>query len=118
MNQFYKNMMVLAILLVVLLSLLTLWTGQRPEAKKDMPYSEFIQKLGQGGVGEVAIQGEKIEGKTSSDVIAAILRTDPPPLTVYPLTGLIRSLFFPFTMQKSRWRECRSGLFAPIAPQK
>jgi cell division protease FtsH len=65
-NQFYKNMMVLAILLVVLLSLLTLWTGQPREAKKDMPYSEFMQQLDQGKVVEVTLQGDQIEGKTSS----------------------------------------------------
>jgi cell division protease FtsH len=65
-NQFYKNMMVLAILLVVLLSLLTLWTGQRPEAKKDMQYSEFMLKLRQGMIQDVTIQGDRIEGKTTS----------------------------------------------------
>ncbi len=66
MNQFYKNMMVLAILLVVLLSLLTLWTGQRPEAKKDMQYSEFMQKLRQDMISDVTIQSDRIEGKTTS----------------------------------------------------
>ena len=66
MNQFYKNMMVLAILLVVLLSLLTLWTGQRPEAKKDLQYSEFMQKLEQNLISDLTMQGDLLEGKTTS----------------------------------------------------
>jgi cell division protease FtsH len=60
-NPFYKNMMTLAMAMLVLLAIVTFFrsTPAEPDA---LTYSEFLTHLRNGDVSEVRIQGEKIEG--------------------------------------------------------
>jgi len=62
-NQFYKNMMLLAIFLVVLLFAFSFLTGQRLE-QKEWAYSRFMRELEGGNIAELNIKGAHIEGKT------------------------------------------------------
>ncbi|MBF0170239.1 MAG: ATP-dependent zinc metalloprotease FtsH [Nitrospinae bacterium] len=74
MNQFYKN---LALWLVVGLVVIALYNmfNQSPAPGTDLPFTEFIDAVEGGQVGEVALQGERILGKYK----------DGKPFTVYAM---------------------------------
>jgi cell division protease FtsH len=60
-NQFYKNMMTLAMAMLVLLAIVTFFRST-PEPTNELTYSEFIEKLEKDGFVSVRIQGNEIEG--------------------------------------------------------
>jgi cell division protease FtsH len=60
-NPFYKNMMTLAMAMLVLLAIVTFFRST-PAEPNPLTYSEFMTHLRNGDVSEVRIQGEKIEG--------------------------------------------------------
>jgi cell division protease FtsH len=64
-NQFYKNMMTLAMGMLVLLAIFSFWSGAPTEAN-DLGYSEFMSQLRNGEIAEVTIQDQTIEGNTKS----------------------------------------------------
>ena len=61
MNQLYKNMMTLALGMLVLLAVFSFWSGA-PAQRDELGYSEFLTALDDGRVLEVEISGETIEG--------------------------------------------------------
>ena len=65
MNQFYKNMLTLAMGMLVLLAIFTFWSGA-PRESNDLDYSEFMTKLENGDIEEVRIQEQIIEGVARS----------------------------------------------------
>jgi len=65
-NQFYKQMVGFAVLILVLLSVFTFWNGQPTYETKDWGYSVLLDEVGQGRVKEVLIKGRKIEGETNA----------------------------------------------------
>lgn len=62
MNQFYKN---LALWLVILLVMILLYdmVANKKQDLKVLPYSEFVTAVSEGQVKEVVIQGPNVEGK-------------------------------------------------------
>ncbi|MCZ6569450.1 MAG: ATP-dependent zinc metalloprotease FtsH [Deltaproteobacteria bacterium] len=66
MNQFYKNMLTLAMGILVMLAIFSFWSGA-PKETNELDYSEFIYKLEAGEISEVRIQQDLIEGRTRSD---------------------------------------------------
>ncbi|MFQ5515791.1 MAG: ATP-dependent metallopeptidase FtsH/Yme1/Tma family protein, partial [Myxococcota bacterium] len=65
MNQFYKNMMTLAMGMLVLLAIFSFWSGA-PQESNDLDYSEFMARLEAGEISEVRIQEQTLEGTTKS----------------------------------------------------
>jgi cell division protease FtsH len=65
-NQFYKNMMTLAMGMLVLLAIFSFWSGS-PEESNELTYSQFMERLENGEIAEVRIQDQVIEGLTRSD---------------------------------------------------
>ena len=61
MNQLYKNMMTLALGMLVLLAIFSFWSGD-PAKRDELGYSEFLAALDEGRVLEVEISGERVEG--------------------------------------------------------
>ena len=66
MNQFYKNMMTLAMGMLVLLAIFSFWSST-PEESDEITYSQFMERLENGEIAEVRIQDQVIEGRTRSD---------------------------------------------------
>jgi cell division protease FtsH len=60
-NQFYKNMMTLAMAMLVLLAIVTFFRST-PEPTNELTYSEFIDKVEKDDFVSVRIQGNEIEG--------------------------------------------------------
>jgi len=60
-NQLYKNMMTLALGMLVLLAIFSFWSSD-PAQRDELGYSEFLAALDEGRVLEVEISGETIEG--------------------------------------------------------
>ena len=65
MSQFYKNMLTLAMGMLVLLAIFSFWSGN-PRERNDLDYSDFLVYLEQGEVAEVTIRGEILEGRFHS----------------------------------------------------
>ena len=65
MNPFYKNMMTLAMAMLVLLAIVTFFRST-PAEPDVLTYSDFMTKVRTGDVVNVRIQGEKIEGQLTS----------------------------------------------------
>jgi cell division protease FtsH len=61
-NQFYKNLMTLAMAMLVLLAIVTFFRST-PEPTNELSYSEFLARLEAGEVAAVRIQGSEIEGE-------------------------------------------------------
>ena len=66
MNPFYKNMMTLAMGILVLLAIFSFWSGT-PKQSDEVSYSEFMRQLENGEIAEVRIQDQVIEGRSRSD---------------------------------------------------
>ena len=66
MNNFTKNLSIWAVICVVMIVLFNLLNHQQPQQSK-LAYSEFLQKVTQGQVEAVKIQGQKIDGVTSDN---------------------------------------------------
>jgi cell division protease FtsH len=64
-NPFYKNMMTLAMAMLVLLAIVTFFRST-PAEPDVLTYSQFMTELRNGNVMDVRIQGEKVEGKLTS----------------------------------------------------
>jgi cell division protease FtsH len=60
-NPFYKNMMTVAMVLLLFLAVVTFWQSS-PQPEDELTYSQFLAHVDQGDVAEVRIQDEKIEG--------------------------------------------------------
>ena len=65
MNPFYKNMMTLAMAMLVLLAIVTFFRST-PAEPNALTYSQFMTELRNGNVMDVRIQGERIEGQLTS----------------------------------------------------
>jgi cell division protease FtsH len=65
-NQFYKNMMTLAMGMLVLLAIFSFWSGAPREDKLELDYSEFLAHVEQGDVERVRIQDQGIQGSMRS----------------------------------------------------
>jgi cell division protease FtsH len=65
-NQFYKNMMTLAMGMLILLAIFSFWSGT-PTESNELEYWEFMAQLENGDIAEVRIQDQVIEGTTKSD---------------------------------------------------
>jgi len=61
-NHLYKNLLTLAMAMFVLLAIFSLFGGT-PQEPDEIKYSEFLQRLEAGEVGEITVKGEHIEGK-------------------------------------------------------
>jgi len=48
-NQFYKNMMTLAICLIIVLSIFSFW-GNAPQEKRPIDYSRVLNMVAEGDV--------------------------------------------------------------------
>ena len=66
MNPFYKNMMTLAMGILVLLAIFSFWSGT-PKQNDELSYSEFMRQLENGEIAEVRIQDQVIEGRSRTD---------------------------------------------------
>ena len=66
MNPVYKNIMSLALVMLVLLAIFTFWSSETRELSEDLDYSEFLVAVREGQVAEVKIQGQDIEGTYQS----------------------------------------------------
>ncbi len=64
-NPFYKNMMTVAMVLLLFLAVVTFWQSS-PESEDELTYSQFLAHVDQGDVAEVRIEDEKIEGRFHS----------------------------------------------------
>ena len=64
-NPFYKNMMTIAMALLLFLAIVTFWQST-PEPQDKLDYSQFMAHVEQGDVAEVRIQGDRIEGRFHS----------------------------------------------------
>ncbi|MFQ5698629.1 MAG: ATP-dependent zinc metalloprotease FtsH [Myxococcota bacterium] len=65
MNPFYKNMMTLAMAMLVLLAVVTFFRSE-PQEPGELTYSEFLTHVRSGDVSDVRIQDQKIEGNLES----------------------------------------------------
>ena len=65
MNQLYRNMLTLAMAMLVLLAIVSIFRPT-PEPTDELTYSEFLAQLEGGKVAEVEIRGEDIEGSFQS----------------------------------------------------
>ncbi len=66
MNQFYKNMMTLAMGMLVLLAIFSFWSGAPRKDDRELDYSEFLVRVEQGDVERVRIKDQNIEGTMRS----------------------------------------------------
>jgi cell division protease FtsH len=66
-NQFYKNMMVIAILMVVVLLLLHMLSGPHEDNRADWPYNRFVEQLKSDAITKVTVTTDgdsvRIEGE-------------------------------------------------------
>ncbi|MBE0503126.1 MAG: ATP-dependent zinc metalloprotease FtsH [Desulfuromonadales bacterium] len=62
MNQFYKNLALWLVILLVMILLYDMVANKKQELKV-LPYSEFVVAVTEGQVKEVVIQGPNVEGK-------------------------------------------------------
>ena len=65
MSPFYKNMMTVAMALLLFLAIVTFWQSS-PEQRDKLDYSQFLAHVEQGDVAEVRLQGDRIEGRFHS----------------------------------------------------
>ena len=65
MNDMAKNLILWVIIAIVLMSVFNNFTAQR-SAGTNVPYSDFLEDVRTGNVSEVRIDGNTIEGVTSS----------------------------------------------------
>ena len=71
MNPFYKNIMTLAMGMLVLLAIFTFWSGEPREQSRELSYSELIQAVEQGRVTSIEIQDQQIEGQMDGGAFRA-----------------------------------------------
>jgi cell division protease FtsH len=64
-NQFYKNIMTLATVVLVLLAIFSFWNGE-PVPRQEKDYSEFVMAVEEGDVRSVEIRGDTFEGVLDS----------------------------------------------------
>ena len=62
MNQFYKNLALWLVILLVMILLYDMVANKKQEIKV-LPYSDFVTAVSEGEVKEVVIQGSNVEGK-------------------------------------------------------
>ena len=62
MNQFYKNLALWLVILLVMILLYDMVANKKQETKV-LPYSDFVTAVTEGKVKEVVIQGSNVEGK-------------------------------------------------------
>ncbi|MDO9081558.1 MAG: ATP-dependent metallopeptidase FtsH/Yme1/Tma family protein, partial [Desulfuromonadales bacterium] len=62
MNQFYKNLALWLVILLVMILLYDMVANKKQELKV-LPYSDFVTAVSEGQVKEVVIQGPNVEGK-------------------------------------------------------
>ena len=62
MNQFYKNLALWLVILLVMILLYDMVANKKQELKV-LPYSDFVTAVNEGQVKEVVIQGPNVEGK-------------------------------------------------------
>ena len=62
MNPFYKNIMTLAMGMLVLLAIFTFWSSEPRESSEELTYSEFLVAIEDGQISEIEIQDQQIEG--------------------------------------------------------
>ena len=67
-SQFYKNMMTLAMGMLVLLAVFSFWSGS-PQETEELDYSQFMERLEAGDFREVRIRDQVIEARTHSDQV-------------------------------------------------
>jgi cell division protease FtsH len=65
-NHLYKNLLTLATAMFVLLAIFSLFGNTQQEAN-EITYSEFVSRLESGDVAEIAVKGERIEGKLNDN---------------------------------------------------
>jgi len=65
-NQFYKNMMTLAMGVLVMLAIFSFWSGT-PKENNEIDYTEFMRRLESGEIAEIRVRDQVIEGRTRSD---------------------------------------------------
>jgi cell division protease FtsH len=75
-NQFYKQMVGFAVLILVLLSVFTFWSGQPTPETKNWEYSVLLDEIEQGRVKDLQVRGQEIQGTTRS---GERFRSDGPP---------------------------------------
>ncbi len=66
MNHLYKNLLTLATAMFVLLAIFSLFGNTQQEAN-EITYSEFVSRLESGDVAEIAVKGERVEGKLNDN---------------------------------------------------
>jgi cell division protease FtsH len=64
-NPFYKNVMTVAMALLVFLAIVSIWQSS-PRSQDPLSWTQFLAHVEQGDVAEVLIQGETIEGRLQS----------------------------------------------------
>ncbi len=65
MNEKFKNLLLWFIITAIMISVFSNF-GPKPHASNELPYSQFIQKVSQGEVKHVTIQGQKITGESTT----------------------------------------------------
>ena len=63
MNQFYKNLLTLALGMFVLLTIFSVWGGGRPGAVDTLSYTELKSRIAGGEVQSLAIEGPHYQGR-------------------------------------------------------
>jgi cell division protease FtsH len=64
-QQFYKNMALWLVILMMILLLVTM-LRQSQEAPAEVPYSKFIHQVEAGEIAAVTIEEKRIQGTTTS----------------------------------------------------
>ena len=66
MSPLYKNLMTLAMGVLVLLAIFTFWSGEERPPALEPKFSVLERWIAEGEVAEVKIQGQKLEGKKTN----------------------------------------------------
>jgi cell division protease FtsH len=62
-NQLYKNLLTLAMVMVILLTIFSIWGGSHTRDAVSVPYYELVSRIESGEVDSLTIQGSHLRGK-------------------------------------------------------
>jgi cell division protease FtsH len=62
-NQLYKNLLTLAMVMVILLTIFSIWGGSHTRDAVSVPYYELVSRIESGDVDSLTIQGSHLRGK-------------------------------------------------------
>ena len=130
MSPLYKNLMTLAMGVLVLLAIFTFWSGEERPPALEPKFSVLERWIAEGEVAEVKIQGQKLEGKktngetfltrgpTESEALLTLLKEKGVEIEFEPEeeAGMLQTMllsWFPFLLIIALWfllfRQLQSG---------